>query len=410
MKKDTIVFINRFPLGKLFEENIEFNRFEKAGYQLVYLDLSPYYYPETYEKFGSANKEYVVNKEWFLKCQTKELVLECIKRYSRLAWFYVLHRQVSYQIDEMWLYRAFKKYKCDYILQDFLPVPVGSIGQEQDLRLVRYFFGKTLRTFSSFRFKHLLERGGSWFSTFLMGRDIYFQQPAYCFASGNKSYNLFKRFFPKSRIIRIPSIDYFKYHRMISNLGSRRSDKMPLYDYLLYIDQSVFDSPDAKLVGVHMISKDVFFKKINRFFYQLEKVTGKRLVIAATSRYRYKGAEYGGRDIIYDRTAELTYYANLVIVHSSAALNYAVVMHKPLLFLKMNDFDNYVVKNIKTFAALLHKKVIDSDENFDMAKLNEISMVSHEVYDCYVSNYITHEPFEMSPAEIVIATLKENGI
>ena len=49
MKKDTIVFINRFPLGKLFEENIEFNRFEKAGYQLVYLDLSPYYYPETYE-------------------------------------------------------------------------------------------------------------------------------------------------------------------------------------------------------------------------------------------------------------------------------------------------------------------------------------------------------------------------
>ena len=75
----------------------------------------------------------------------------------------------------------------------------------------------------------------------------------------------------------------------------------------------------------------------------------------------------------------------------------------------MNDFDNYVVKNIKTFAALLHKKVIDSDENFDMAKLNEISMVSHEVYDCYVSNYITHEPFEMSPAEIVIATLKENG-
>ena len=58
MVKDTIVFINIFPLGSVFADSLGMELLSQAGYKLVYLDLKKIYYPETYKTWGKENIEY----------------------------------------------------------------------------------------------------------------------------------------------------------------------------------------------------------------------------------------------------------------------------------------------------------------------------------------------------------------
>ena len=69
----------------------------------------------------------------------------------------------------------------------------------------------------------------------------------------------------------------------------------------------------------------------------LEKVTGKTIVIAAVQKYSYKGDEYCGRKIYYNRTLELIYHVDMANVHGFSAFCFAVLTYEPLLFVTRKD-------------------------------------------------------------------------
>ena len=99
-RKDTIVFINRFPTSVVLAEALGINRFGEAGYRLVGIDMSAFYCPETYEAYGSGKKGYVFDADWIRRCKTKSEAIEIIKNYSECAWFSVLHRTFTQSSDE----------------------------------------------------------------------------------------------------------------------------------------------------------------------------------------------------------------------------------------------------------------------------------------------------------------------
>lgn len=52
----------------------------------------------------------------------------------------------------------------------------------------------------------------------------------------------------------------------------------------------------------------------------------KDVVIAGSQKYCYSGHKYGGREIIYKKTPELTYCSEMTIVHSTSAIDYSLLM------------------------------------------------------------------------------------
>lgn len=407
MKKDTIVFLNIYPLGKVFAESLGMDLFRQAGYHLVYLDMSKIFYPETYDKFGSTNKDYVVKRKFFVECQTKEEVLKQIRKYSRTAWFYPLYIMFNQEVDKLWLMRALKKYQCDYILQVFFPTPVVRSLLIAEINIIHHFITTFCRLIKRIEIKNILAKSVRWFWFFLVARDIYYRKPSHCFVAGNLMYNRFRKLYPKSNIVSVPSFDYYKYYCVISNLDKGPSQEIPTNDYLVYYDQSIFASPDGMLLKISVMGKAEYLKKINHFFVRIEDVTGKRVVIAASPKSRYEGGEFNGREIIYNKTAELTYYSDLVVTHCTTAVNFAVAMYKPILFLIIQGFNESRTEDIHAKASALNKKAMSTDLAFDGVKLEELLRVDRTAYKSFIDNYMARESFMVSPAQIMVETLKK---
>jgi len=409
MIKDTIAFLCVYPVGKVAMESFNTDLFEQAGYKLIYLDLSKIYYPQTYHKFRLENENYFIKKDFFIECATREEVLNRIKKYSKNSWFFVLHMHIYQEIDKLWLNRAFKKYKCDYFLQDFFPVHIGF--QIEGKSLKTYFLTTLIRQLSRLKFRQVINKSCSWFLFFLLARNIFYRKPTFCFVAGKSMYDQFKKFYSKSEIVSVPSFDYYKYHCVVSGFKNGKTSVIPSYDYILYYDQAIFDTPDGRLLGRYQyMSKDEYFKGINRFFEKIENVTGKKVVIAGSPKIRYEGCEYNGREIIYNLTADLTYYAEMVIMHTTTAFNYAVAMNKPIIILKMQGFHETSLQTLYATASYLNKKVLDIEEDFDLQKLVEYSKVDREIYKKHVCNYMAQKHFSISPAEVVVETLKKCNV
>ena len=170
MKKDTIVFINISPLGSVFADSLGMELFSQAGYKLVYLDLKKIYYPETYKSWGKENIEYDVKQNFFIECETKDEVLQYIIKYADRSWFFPVWAQYVVSLDLFWMFRAFKKYGCDYILQDYFPQPEGIKIKSKNLGL--HFITRIFKNLGKSGFISIMKKSLGWLSFLLLSSAI----------------------------------------------------------------------------------------------------------------------------------------------------------------------------------------------------------------------------------------------
>lgn len=133
-------------------------------------------------------------------------------------------------------------------------------------------------------------------------------------------------------------------------------------DYMVFLDEfgpyhpdnlSIFREPDVNM--------DTYYTDMNNFFNLLEADLGIQVVIAAHPRSNYDKMEnpFGGRKIIFANTIRLVKYAQIVLIHASTAVNFAVLYFKPLCFLSSSDYSIHYLHMIDSMAKNLSKKVID---------------------------------------------------
>jgi hypothetical protein len=116
--------------------------------------------------------------------------------------------------------------------------------------------------------------------------------------------------------------------------------------------------------------------------------------IAAHPRSNYENKEIKYRHpILENKTFELIRDADVVVGHSSTALQWAVMMYKPIILLTTNEIQNAFyakpyLKLINGFASELGKKIINLDNLFKIKNINTYLGIDKEKYKKYIETYI----------------------
>ncbi len=143
--------------------------------------------------------------------------------------------------------------------------------------------------------------------------------------------------------------------------------------YIVFVDQNFLDDPDRYLLHnsnavIDTIRKE-YYKKTGIFFDYLEDKFPYKVVIAAHPRsdIRLLSKNYKNRRVVINNTANLIKGCEFCLVHSSTAINFAVLYQKPVVIFKMKLFAHIMSKYQDTIsdaiANLINANIVQIDSN-----------------------------------------------
>ena len=143
------------------------------------------------------------------------------------------------------------------------------------------------------------------------------------------------------------------------------------------------------------MTPEEYFPRICRFFDFIEEKYGYRTVVAAHPRAHQGELDihYGGRKVIFQETAELVRNSDLVFVHNSMAINFAVLFNKPMTFITIDKLDRSFDlglaegPSVKWLATYFDKEAHNLDNELDMDFSRELS-INDEIYRKYINDYV----------------------
>ena len=169
--------------------------------------------------------------------------------------------------------------------------------------------------------------------------------------------------------------------------------KIVEYNYCLYLDEYVPYHPDFKKIGVdrkYRAIADIYYKKMNSFFDNIEKNYNLKVIIAAHPRAEYEkiGDVWNGREIIYGKTIELVRDADFCMMHASTSINFCILYQKPILFLTLKELEPLYGLFIDSFSQEIGNSKIFIDDEFNKDIVENSLIVNAKEYSRYKENYI----------------------
>tara|TARA_B100000886_G_scaffold333763_1_gene288323 strand:+ start:129 stop:1271 length:1143 start_codon:yes stop_codon:yes gene_type:complete len=180
-------------------------------------------------------------------------------------------------------------------------------------------------------------------------------------------------------IIKAHSFDYDKYLTFEKlNINTTKDN------YAVFLDQFIPHHPD--FYKTIYCERKLYYKSINAFFEQFERVHNLRVIIGAHPRADYHNYNpYEGRELVFSRTIELVKNSAAVLAHASTAINFAVLYKKKVILLSHPNYHKLFKSEIMSFSKALKTSVVDlSKKNFKKLELK----VEKEDYLNYVQKYI----------------------
>ncbi len=99
--------------------------------------------------------------------------------------------------------------------------------------------------------------------------------------------------------------------------------------------------------------------------------------------------------------------ANVILVHSSLAHNYAILYKKPAIFLTQKNFTYSNKRNVFNLAYFFKKKPIDIiEDKFDIKRFKEELKIDKQLYISYKNRFIAEKNFNLPSYKIVYESLK----
>ncbi|HSP16244.1 MAG TPA: hypothetical protein VLV78_15965 [Thermoanaerobaculia bacterium] len=222
------------------------------------------------------------------------------------------------------------------------------------------------------------------------------------FAGGSESPRDF--FFPRdaqTRILWMHSIDYDLYL-------AEKDRPMEIADKAVFLDQYLPFHHDFHYEGRrNPVGPEAYYSRLSALFVTLERRLGLSTEVAGHPRSHSDDGYsryFGGRPVIYSRTANLVKNSKLVIAHYSTAVNLAVLFRKPVLFVTTKQLQKSGQGvYIETTARWLGKKVVDLDGPLEHVDWDRELSVDEASYASYQSSFISTTEAPAVPSWQILA-------
>lgn len=214
--------------------------------------------------------------------------------------------------------------------------------------------------------------------------------PSFILAGGSQTLINFKAPIGKdTKIVWGHALDYDLY---LKDLNKSPNNEFKDKKYALFIDQyRPFHPNYIRRNEKPPTSPNNYYPILNDFFSKVEKETGLDVVIAAHPRSKYEEHPdyFKDRKVIRGKTKELIRDSEIVLMHYSTSLNFAVLYHKPVIFITTNEMEQSIMdaKYIRSFSSEFNKKFININSNYEIDWQKELK-INEEVYSRYKEKYI----------------------
>ena len=180
--------------------------------------------------------------------------------------------------------------------------------------------------------------------------------------------------------------DYEKY------LSVKENNESPLVDgrYVVYLDQCFPMHPSLKTENPDVDFESLaysYYESMNHFFEKVERQYGCEVVIAGHPIANYEKNPFGGRKIIYFKTAELVASSVAVLIHCSFSVSFPILFDKPFCILSNSAIRNAteVRNNIERFSCVFKQPIIDTDYEVDVEGI--FLPLSREIRERYINMF-----------------------
>jgi len=205
-------------------------------------------------------------------------------------------------------------------------------------------------------------------------------------AGGDRALRNIKMGDDRTEIIKGHSWDYDIYLKLKNSNEPYGETKTAVF-----LDEYVPFHPDyLHLVNKPPITPEKYYPPLLEFFRFVEYEYGLKVLIAAHPRSIYETHPnyLKGYEVIRGRTAELVKGADLVLLHSSTAVNFAVLFEKPMVFLNYDPNNETIYGSYISHMASHFRKIPVDINRWEDYKRYDFYCVEKELYETYKNRYI----------------------
>lgn len=210
------------------------------------------------------------------------------------------------------------------------------------------------------------------------------QPPRYILRGGSlQHYNLPLPKKSYTEFINSHSYDYYKYLKNKPKTENK---------YAVFLDQHLpyhkdFDDPCRESTN---LNPDIYYKKMSLFFDWFEKEFNMPIIISAHPAADYDNNPniWGKRKWTKNATLNLVAKSKLVLTHGSAAVSYAIILNKPLVFITTSEITkSFHINDLYSYTKSLDKEIV-SVENKNKIDIQKELKINQNLYTEYMDNYV----------------------
>ncbi len=364
-----------FPFSPWYYNILGIEILEKNGFEVEVWDFTPFLYPQAYQKIKPSDK---INWGKYHSFLTWNEALSAVLKLTNNCFIVCM---VSYQLKSFAVYKALSEIKLPYcvLMSNALP----AIDNKKNM----FSLLRKLKKLNTSKITNALYS--------MVPYNYMGIRPATLILAGGAMSTIYN--YPiskKTETLWLHTLDYDIYLKECNN-PVQSDNKMGVFldDYLPF-------HPDYIHSGLPVPSTpEDYYPALCRFFDLIEKEYGVHIVIAAHPKSHYEDHPdyFGGRPVIRGKTAELVRKSEFAIGHMSTSINFAVLFHKPVIFLISNKLkQSYMEPYIELMASMLGKKPINIDNPTAIDWEKETS-INEKKYINYKHNYIKKAGSEELP-------------
>lgn len=367
-----IVIFNTTPFTK--RDFIRFGGeiFSQNDLETWFYDFSPIVYPKLYQNCTFPDLYQPSN--YFL-CLNENKAMEAISELSRDS-FVVMFPPFGH--DTFKIFKALSKTNIPYCVVANQSFP---IGEKQEIP----FFSKIKNNFLSLKIKTLKKIiFRPLFANFLGIR-----RPNFCIAASELSLEQNKNRYlvgDNTKILWAHKLDYDIYLE-----NKSKNSLITPGNTGIFLDPlaPMFEGDTLALDFKVTTTVEKYYPSICNFFDHVEKDVSIEIAAHPKSNHPPCPDYFGGRKTIRGDTFGMIKNSRFVMAHSSTALQFAILLKKPIIFITTNELekDSDFSGEIKASAQSIGKTPINIDEPFTVDWEKELR-IDEKYYDDYIDLYI----------------------